>query len=113
MITKKFGRRKKALAVLLVVCFLLSVTVASVSAADNTRNKDGYSDGYKEGYEDGRKQGEKDCNQYGSREALSKIPSPPSDYRWTKNYKNSFNRGYQNGYIEGYNGNRYTCLNKG
>lgn len=110
MINKKFDKTKKTLAILLILCFILSVTAVSVSAASNSKNKDGYNDGYRKGYEYGKKQGQKDCNQYGSKEALSKIPSPPNDSRWTKYYKESYNKGYRKGYIDSYNGNRYTCL---
>jgi hypothetical protein len=110
MISKKFDRIKRTFAVLLTVCFVLSVTAAAASAAADSKNKDGYNDGYTKGYGDGRKQGQIDCDNYGSREILSKIPSPYNDNRWTENYKDSYNRGYQKGYIDGYNGNRYTCL---
>ena len=110
MINNKFGRIKKTFAILLILCFVLSVTAAAASAAGNSKNKDGYSNGYGKGYEDGKKQGKKDCNQYGSRETLSKIPIPPNNSQWTKYYKDSYNKGYQKGYIDGYNGNRYTCL---
>ena len=108
MRNKKFDRIKKTLAILLIVCFTLSVTVASVSAADN--DKSGYMDGYYKGYKDGKKQGQKDCKQYGSRENLAKIPSPLNKDSWTKSYKNSYNAGYKKGYLDGYNGNRYICL---
>lgn len=110
MITKKFDGIKKTFVILLILCFILSVTTVSASAAGNSKNKDGYNDGYRKGYEDGKGQGQKDCNKYGSKESLSKIPTPPNNSQWTKDYKDSYNRGYQKGYIDGYNGNRYTCL---
>ncbi len=110
MVYNKSYRTKKTLAILLIFCFVLSVTTASVSAAASAKNKDGYSNGYRKGYESGKKQGQSDCNKYGSKENLSKIPLSPSNYRWTKYYKHTFNRGYQKGYIDGYNGDRYTCL---
>lgn len=108
MINKEFDKIKKTFAVLLILCFVLSVMAASANAADNS--KDGYSDGYKKGYDDGKKQGQKDCKQYGSKETLSKIPSPPNRDGWTKPYRDSYNSGYEKGYIDSYNGNRYTCL---
>lgn len=85
MINKKFDGIKKTFTVLLILCFILSVTTASASAAVNSKNKDGYSDGYRKGYEDGKRQGQKDRNQYGSREApslkfhlLPTIPNGPN-----------------------------------
>ncbi|HIH75669.1 MAG TPA: hypothetical protein HA306_11230 [Methanosarcina sp.] len=102
---KKFDNIKKILAFLLIICFSLSVTVAPAAAGDN-----GYYDGYRKGYSDGKKQSEKDCKQYGSRENLSKIPSPFYKDSWTRSYKNNYNKGYRKGYIDGYNGNRYECL---
>jgi hypothetical protein len=110
MRNKKFDRIKKTLAILLILCFALSVTAASVSAAGNSKDKDGYSDGYKKGYNDGKKQGDKDCEEYGSTENLSKVPIPSSKDSWTIYYKSSYNTGYKKGYIDGYNGNRYKCL---
>ncbi len=110
MITNKFEGLIKIFAILLILCFILSVTTVLASAADNSKNKDGYNDGYRKGYEDGKRQGQIDCNQYGSKETLSKIPVPPNNSQWTKYYKDSYNRGYQKGYIDGYNGNRYNCL---
>jgi uncharacterized membrane protein len=107
MRNKKFDRMKKTLAILLVLCFALSVTVASASAADN---KDGYNKGYNKGYQDGKIKGQKDCKKYGSKETLSKIPSPPNEYGWTKYYKDNYNEGYEKGYIESYNRIRYDCL---
>ena len=111
----KFYRIKKILGILLAVCFLLSVTAASVSADDNSKygeNKDGYNPGYNEGYKDGEKQGQIDCKQYGSKEILQKIPSPSNKYNWTKYYTENYNKGYKNGYLDGYNPSRYTCLKK-
>jgi flagellar biosynthesis/type III secretory pathway protein FliH len=117
MINKKFDRIKKTFAVLLVLCFVLSITVASASAANkskdkdaNSKDKDAFSDGYKKGIDDGRKQGKKDCEQYDSRETLSKIPPPSSDRRWSDHYKDSFNAGYTLGYTAGYHETRYKCL---
>jgi len=72
---KKVDRTKKILAILLAVCFVLSVTAASVSADDNSeyRNKDGYNAGYNKGYNEGEKQGKADCKQYGIKEILRKF----------------------------------------
>ncbi|WP_048139156.1 hypothetical protein [Methanosarcina horonobensis] len=108
---KKFEQIKKTIAILLVICFALSTISTSASAADNSKGySDGYNKGYDDGKDDGKKQGEKDCKQYGSRENLDKIPTPPNKDSWTESYKNSYNKGYQKGYIDGYNANRYTCL---
>lgn len=107
MRNKKSDRIKKSLAILLIICFAFSVIAAPANAAENNK---GYKDGYKKGYRDGKSQGHKDCNQYGSRDTLSKIPSPPSKSSWTSQYINSFNEGYKKGFIDGYNENRYNCL---
>jgi hypothetical protein len=110
MENKKFGRIKKTFAVLLVLCFVLSATVASASATGNNKNKDGYGDGYRKGIDDGRKQGQKDCKQYGSRETLSKISIPRIEHSWPDYYKKSYDVGYRAGYIYSYNKIRYKCL---
>ena len=120
---KKFGRIKKTLAVLLMLCFTLSITAASAEASDDSNGyNDGYykgyddgcnkghDDGYNKGHDDGKIQGEKDCKQYGSKENLSKIPSPALKSDWDISYKTSYGEGYTKGYIEGYNKNRYSCL---
>jgi hypothetical protein len=104
MINRKLGRIKKHFVILLVLGFVLSVTAASASAAGNGK------DGYNKGYDDGKKQGQKDCEQYGSRETLSKIPSPPSKNGWTRQNRDNYNSDYEKGYIDGYNGKRYSCL---
>jgi flagellar biosynthesis/type III secretory pathway protein FliH len=111
----KFDRIKKTIAILLLLCFVLSVTVASVSAADNSesgKNKDGYKAGYNKGYKDGKKQGQKDCDQYGIREILQKIPTPFNKYSWTKYFTERYNKGYKGGFIDGYSQSRYKCLKK-
>lgn len=102
---KRFNRIKKPLAILLVFCFVLSITAASASAVSN-----GYDNGYKKGYNDGKKQSDKNCKQFGSRPNLSKVPSPSLKSSWIQSYKNSYSSGYKKGYIDGYNGNRYLCL---
>lgn len=115
MRNKRFDRLKKTLAILLVVCFTLSVTVTSVNAADeDEKYKDakGYIEGYEAGYKEGKEQGDKDCEQYGSIENLSKIPSPTNETNWTEEYTDSYNIGYKKGYIDGYSGSRYECLKK-
>lgn len=113
MKTKKFARSKKTLAILLLLCFVLSVTAALVSADDNIKygkSKDGYKDGYSKGYEDGKIQGQNDCEQYGSTEVLNKIPTPFNQISWTKDYIESYNKGYKVGYFDGYSKSRYECL---
>jgi hypothetical protein len=124
MENKRFERVKKTFAVLLVLCFVLSATVASASATEKNENKDGYDKnkdgfdknkdgyiiGYKKGIDDGRKHGQKDCEQYGSRETLSKISILGIKYSWPDNYKKSYEEGYRTGYIDSYNEIRYNCL---
>ena len=76
---KKFDKIKKTLAILLILCFVLSVTAASASAADNSnmaRTKTATKYGYNKGYKDGKIQGQKDCEKYGIKEILQKIPTP-------------------------------------
>jgi hypothetical protein len=113
MRNKRFDRIKKALAILLVLCFALSVTAVSASAADNSNcgeNGYGYKDGYNKGNEDGKIQGQKDCEQYGSKETLLKIPSPLNEFGWSKYYRDNYNCGYEKGYVDAYNRIRYDCL---
>lgn len=113
MNTKKFDRSKKTLAILLLLCFVFSVTAALVSADDNIKygkSEAGYKDGYSKGYKDGKIQGHNDCEQYGSTEVLNKIPTPFNQINWTKNYIESYNEGYKDGYLEGYSESRYKCL---
>jgi len=110
-----FDKIKKALAILLMLCFILSVTAAVASAGDNSKygkNKEAYKKGYNKGYKDGKKQGKKDCKQYGSKEVLQKIPNAVIKLSWTKGYRESYSKGYKDGYIEGYNQKRYECLKK-
>lgn len=143
MRNKKFDRIKKTLAILLVLCFVLSVTAASVSADDSSKygknkedfrddsnnygknkedlrddshnygkNKEGFREGYQDGYKDGKTQGQKDCEKYGIKEIIQKIPTPFNKYSWTKYSKENYNEGYKRGYLEGYSKSRYTCLKK-
>jgi hypothetical protein len=104
---KKFDRIKKTLAVLLMLCFTLSITAVLAEAGDDSN---GYNDGYNKGYSDGKIQGEKDCKQYGSRENLSKIPLPPVKNSWSVSYGDDYLKGHKEGYVDGYNRNRYICL---
>jgi hypothetical protein len=113
MRNKKFYKINKALAILLILCFALSVTAVSASAHDSInydRNSGGYKAGHEKGYEDGKMQAKKDCEKYGSRDNIKKIPSPRSKHTWTNNYKRSYINGYTSGYIDGYNQIRYDCL---
>ena len=110
-----FDKIKKTLAILLILCFVLSVTAAVANAGESSKygkNKDAYKKGYNKGYKDGKRQSKKDCRQYGSKEILHKIPDAIVKSSWTKEYKESYTRGYEKGYIEGYNRNRYACLKK-
>jgi len=106
---KKFFRVTKTMAILLALCFVLSVTVASVNAATfEQRNKlhdhgDQYGQGYKDGYAKGHNDGEKQCIQSGSKDNLQKIPDPSNN---DKSYRESFKQGY----LTGYNEIRYSCL---
>jgi hypothetical protein len=102
MANKIFDRITKTMAILLVLCFVLSVTVASVNAA---ASEDKYGQGYKDGYSIGSNDGKNDCNQYGSKDFIRKIPSP-------SNNDESYVKGFILGYKTGYNGERYTCLKK-
>lgn len=113
MRNRKFDRIKRSLAILLVLCFALSLSVVSASAAGNSNyvmTGDGHTDGYNKGYEDGKTQAQLECEQYGSTSTLSKIPSPYNDYSWSKQYTDDYNKGYVSGYIDGYNKTRYGCL---
>jgi len=109
MANKTFDRITKTIAILLALCFVLSVTVASVNAAVfEQRNKphnqgDKYTQGYKNGYSEGSNDGKKDCSEYGSKDNLKKIPSPSNN---DKNYE----KGFKLGYLNGYNEKRYSCL---
>jgi branched-subunit amino acid permease len=100
MANKIFDRITKTMAILLVLCFVLSVTVASVNAA---AYEDKYGQGYKDGYSKGSSDGKNDCNQYGSKDFIRKIPNP-------SNNDESYIKGFILGYKTGYNGERYTCL---
>jgi hypothetical protein len=102
MANKIFDKITKTMAILLVLCFVLSVTVASVNAATY---EDKYGQGYKDGYSEGSKDGKNDCNQYGSEDFIRKIPNP-------SNNDESYIKGFILGYKTGYNGERYTCLKK-
>jgi hypothetical protein len=113
MRNKNFDRIKKTFALLLLLFFVLSITAASASASGNSnygKTEDGYKDGYDKGSEDGKIQAKKDCEQYGSRDVLSKIPSPPDSDGWTEYYKDNYKNVYEKGYVDGYNQIRYGCL---
>ncbi len=102
MANKIFDRITKTMAILLVLCFVLSVTVASVNAA---AFEDKYGQGYTDGYSKGSNDGKKDCNQYGSKDILKKMPNPP-------NKGKSYIKGFILGYTTGYSEKRYSCLEK-
>jgi hypothetical protein len=125
MANMTFDRITKTMVILLALCFVLSVTVASVNAAtfeqenkfydhegkykDGDNYGQGYKDGdnyrqsFKYGYDKGYIDGNKDCSQYGRKNIIRKIPDPSNN---DKRYRGSFNLGYTNGYHE----KRYTCL---
>lgn len=102
MANKILYRVTKTMSILLVLCFILSVTVASVNAA---AFKDKYGQGYDDGYSKGSDDGKKDCDQYGSKEILKKIPDLSSN-------DVSYIKGFILGYTDGYNEKRYSCLQK-
>jgi hypothetical protein len=75
------------------------------SYGQDYRDGDKYRQGYKDGYSEGLNDGRKDCNKYGSKEILNKIPDPT--------YKDkSYSRDFILGYTTGYNEKRYLCLQK-
>jgi hypothetical protein len=110
MTNKKFCRLKKTIAFLLMVLFILSVTAASASATCTNGGMNGNGDGYNKGFEDGKMQAKIDCEKYGSKDVLSKIPSPPDQQGCTEYYKDNYKNGYEKGYVVGYNQIRYDCL---
>jgi hypothetical protein len=85
----------KSIILLLLLCFLFSITVVTASS---------YDDGYQKGSIDGLRQAQKDCNENGCKEILSKIPflSPDKEY----------NHGYLNGFLDNYHKNRFEGLKK-
>jgi hypothetical protein len=93
------------------VLFIFSVTAASASASCNDdMNGNAYNDGYNRGYEDGKTQAKIDCEKFGNKDVLSKIPSPPDQYGCTEYYKDNYKNGYEKGYVVAYNQIRYDCL---
>ena len=137
MANKTFDRITKTMAILLLLCFVLSVTAISVNAATfEQRNKfydhagkykhgDKYGQDYKDGnnyrqdYRDGDKykQGYKDGYNKGlndGREDCIKYGSKdfirkiPNPHNKDKRYREGFIQGYTIGYHE----KRYTCLKK-
>jgi hypothetical protein len=115
MSKKKILRVTETMAILLALCFVLSVTVASVNAAtfehghkftdhsDGYEHGNKYGQGYKDGYAKGHNDGKKQCIQSGSGNNLQKIPDPSNN---DKSYSESFKQGY----LTGYNEIRYSCL---
>lgn len=92
---QKLNRIKKTLVILLAVCFLMSVTAASVSATQAEYDQ-GYKDGYSAGYKDGFEQCKKDQ------------PATPShDLKYKKltqsDYDDGYSAGYDAGFQKGYN----------
>ena len=123
MVNQKFEKITKTLAILLALCFVLSVTVASVNAAifehGNRFNDHGdryehgnkyghgnkHGQGYKDGYAKGQNDGKKQCRRFGSKDNLQKIPDP-------SNNEKSYHKSFKQGYLKGYNEKRYSCLKK-
>jgi hypothetical protein len=118
---KTFARVTKTVAILLAVLFLVTTVSAytNIGGEINDRNTivihnnkhrfgnhdDKYGQGYKDVYSKGSNDGKKDCNKYGSKETLNKIPDPT--------YKDkSYSRDFILGYTTGYNEKRYLCLQK-
>jgi opacity protein-like surface antigen len=75
-----------------VLLILLMSTVASASVTD----------AYSKGYADGKFQAVKDCNQYGEKDVLTRIPEKSCDM--------IFNERYVQGFVIGYNECRYLGL---
>ncbi len=118
---KTFARVIKTMAILLAVLFLVTVTTVSayttIGGETNDRNTivihddkhrfgdldDKYGQGYKDGYSKGSNDGKKDCNKYGRKNVLRKIPDPSNN---DKSYCKGFTLGYKSGYHE----KRYICL---
>jgi hypothetical protein len=96
-----FNRIKKTLGVLLLVSLIMFVTSAAASAENvNVSPRDGYEDGYK----DGSKVGYEDCLKHGKQGVLTKISTPP-------NIKDKDDiEKYKQGYVNGYNTNRFKCV---
>jgi hypothetical protein len=117
MANKTFDRITKTMAILLLLCFVLSVTAISVNAAtfeqrnkfydhaDKYKHGDKYGQDYKDGYNKGLNDGREDCIKYGSKDFIRKIPNP---HNKDKRYREGFIQGYTIGYHE----KRYTCLKK-
>jgi flagellar biosynthesis/type III secretory pathway protein FliH len=105
-----FGRMKKTLAFLLLVCFVLSLTSTAVSA--NAQDyKDGCKAGYKAGYTAGKERGYADGYADGSETAreiekeraaygYSGTSFNSEDYR--RGYKACYPKGDKQGYKDGY-----------
>lgn len=98
---------KKTLAILLAVCFLMSLTVTAVSAAsfaDDFRQgfKDGYSKAYDQGYELGFEDGFDSSagNDYEKETAKESLEN--QDIEGSKAYKQGFKAGYMRGFPKGY-----------
>ena len=103
------------MAILLTLCFVLSVTAASVNAAifehgnkfndhsDRYGQGNKYGQAYEDGYAKGNNDGEKECSQSGSKDNLQKIPDP-------SNNEKSYLENFKQGYLKGYNEKRYSCL---
>lgn len=81
---------KKTIAILLGVCFLLSVTVASVSAL--TEYQKGYIDGTKAGFA----QGVKDCKADQPKTMMKTLTAVTDEY--SRGYGDGYNVGWNNGY---------------
>jgi len=78
---------KRTIAILLLVCFLVSMTAAAVSA-----DQADYDRGYKEGVAEGTLKGVNDCKNKLISKGIKESPTGPSDEA----------RGYADGYIVGY-----------
>lgn len=101
-------KMKKALAILLAVCFLMSLTVTAVSAASNFADdfrqgfKDGYSKAYDQGYEFGFEDGFDSSagNDYEKETAKESLEN--QDIEGSKANKQGFKAGYTRGFPKGY-----------
>jgi len=104
---------RKILGILLAICFLMSVTVASANA-NPVKNLHiyqlGYNVGAKAGYKTGFDAGSQDCIKYRHKGATTKIPNLVNKSCWSKDYMIGYNLGFKNSFITGYNKGRYGCL---
>jgi flagellar biosynthesis/type III secretory pathway protein FliH len=94
-----FVKTRKTLAILLLVCFVVSLTVL-VGSASTKDYKDGYAAGYQESYQEGYAAGYQDASHttYQSDE-----PMGPGYETYSKDNAKGYHDGRHVGYKKGYN----------